>query len=465
MIEPNLEAEQAVIGGLLLLGDPKSPQVQSVLATLKPESFSSRQHRIYYNAIASLFQRGQNVDLITVEVELKKQGNNEPNDFVYLAQVMKSTPSAANLAAYSRLVREDSIGRFANSKMNEVLATINDPTVGDIYQRLGMAETYISQMLNLALKNKASGLRPIGEFASDWLDKLDQRIEDGEDVDKLTTGLDSLDDVLGVKCLRRGSLVALGARPKMGKTALMALMTNHYSIELAHGVSVFSLEMPGEQIFERSLTTDSTLNPDVFYDPRLINDEVNAKMHQSFSRIINTNLTVDDSTAIGLSHIQREVRYQHKQNLVSLVAVDYLTLMEAEKADRNDLAYGMITKGLKNLAKELNCVVLLLTQLNRGLEQRTNKRPLPSDSRDTGQIEQDCDVWIGMYKESAYNEDVQHPGLTEIIARYNRHGATGTAYAYMNQGFLSSVSNQEAARMLNDRHADDGDNGFKYKKK
>jgi len=125
--------------------------------------------------------------------------------------------------------------------------------------------------------------------------------------------------------------------------------------------------------------------------------------------------------------------------------------MEAEKADRNDLAYGMITKALKNLAKELNCVVLMLTQLNRGLENRPDKRPMPSDSRDTGQIEQDVDLWLGLYKASVYDEEVQDQGLTEVLVRLNRHGGTGTAFVEMKQGFHVPVSMIDGAKMLNNR--------------
>ena len=134
----------------------------------------------------------------------------------------------------------------------------------------------------------------------------------------------------------------------------------------------------------------------------------------------------------------------------NIVEINHLT-KEAEKADRNDLAYGMITKALKNLAKELNCVVLLLTQLNRGLENRPDKRPMPSDSRDTGQIEQDVDLWLGLYKESVYDEEVSDQGLTEVLVRLNRHGGTGTAFVEMRQGFHVPLSIQDGARIINNR--------------
>jgi replicative DNA helicase len=165
-----------------------------------------------------------------------------------------------------------------------------------------------------------------------------------------------------------------------------------------------------------------------------------------------SSLYIEDTPALRLSDIQREARnLRREKGSIGLICIDYLTLMEAEKADRNDLAYGMITKGLKNLAKELNCVVILLTQLNRGLENRPDKRPMPSDSRDTGQIEQDVDLWIGLYKDSVYNEGGQHQGLTELIVRLNRHGGVGTGFVEMKEGYHLPLTTVEGTKMENIR--------------
>lgn len=163
------------------------------------------------------------------------------------------------------------------------------------------------------------------------------------------------------------------------------------------------------------------------------------------SALIDTNnLMIDDTPGIGLSHIVAEARrIKRERGKVGMVLVDYLTLMTADKAERNDLAYGLITKGLKMLAKELDCVVVLLTQLNRDLEKRTNKRPLPSDSRDTGQIEQDCDYWLAIYREGAYDETADQ-SETELLLRLNRHGETGVVYCQQRHGAIYDCD-QEAA--------------------
>ena len=192
------------------------------------------------------------------------------------------------------------------------------------------------------------------------------------------------------------------------------------------------------------------MNPSEFY--RTSSNEVAGRRDMALSELLSSKMFIDDGSALSISHIERESRNIRKEKgSIGLICVDYLTLMEAEKADRNDLAYGIITKKLKNLAKELDCVVLLLTQLNRGLEQRPDKRPMPSDSRDTGQIEQDVDLWLGLYKESVYDESLCDQGLTEVIVRLNRHGGTGTGFVEMRQGFHVPMSTLDGAKMLNNR--------------
>ena len=247
----------------------------------------------------------------------------------------------------------------------------------------------------MSLRNEKGGLKHVSESLGEWLDNIDQVLDDGYDKNAFSTGVESLDEILGVKKIRRGSLIGIGARPKMGKSAFMMLVANHFALDLDEPVAVFSMEMPSVEIAERAITNRTTVNPAEFYRAG-ISAEASGRRDTAFKELIDSNMYVDDGAALTLSHIQREARKLRKEKgKIGAIMVDYLTLMEAEKADRNDLAYGMITKGLKNLAKELDCAVFMLTQLNRGLENRPDKRPVPSDGRDTGQIEQDCDVWIG----------------------------------------------------------------------
>jgi replicative DNA helicase len=439
------------------------------MGMLKEASFYKLYHRQIFSAINVLYRSNQHIDLVTLEAQCVKDGNNDRDLFMYLAQVAKNTPSASNILAYAKIVREHAIERYALNKLNNLVATITDKSAGDIYQRLGLLESTVNDISNMSLRNEKGGLKHVSDGLGLWLDNIDQVLIDGFDKNAFTTGIESLDEVLGVKGWRRGSLVGVGARPKMGKSAFMMLVANHFALDLNEPVAIFSMEMPSVEIAERAMTNRTMVNPAEFYRNSISNESA-GRRDTAFSELVKSNMFVDDGAALKLSHIQREARrIRREKGSIGLICVDYLTLMEAEKADRNDLAYGMITKALKNLAKELDCVVLMLTQLNRSLESRPDKRPLPSDSRDTGQIEQDVDLWIGLYKESVYDEEVCSPGMTEILVRLNRHGGTGTAFCEMKQGFQVPLTLLEGAGIINARNADkskaDDDTKFKYGKK
>ena len=452
-----LEIEQALLSDIMQISDPNSDMISKVLSMIKESAFSTLQHRIIYRSIKAIASRGDMIDLITIDSECKRHEQYHDDFFVYLAQTKKATFSSANIMAHARIMREASIERFAIQKLNDAMGMFKDTTNGDVYQRLGLAETMISEISNMSMRNEKGGLKHITEASLEWMDNIDAIHNDGFDKNKFTTGIESLDEVIGVKGMRRGSLVAVGARPKMGKSALMSLIANHFALDLNEVVAMFSMEMPSVEIFERSMTNRTMLNPAEFYR-REMTGECKGRMDTAYNEIMNSKLYVEDTPALKIGHIQKESRrLRCEHGSIGLICVDYLTLMEAEKADRNDLAYGMITKSLKNLAKELNCVVLMLTQLNRGLESRPDKRPMPSDSKDTGQIEQDVDLWLGLYKDSVYNEDAYAPGLTEVIARLNRHGSVGTGFVDMREGFHVPLSTEEGAKILLSRQANTSD--------
>lgn len=269
----------------------------------------------------------------------------------------------------------------------------------------------------------------------------------------LSTGIRSLDELLGVKRIVRGSLFVIGARPKMGKTTLYTQMGINCATVENEPALMFSLEMPEGQMVEKITAQKGRISPNLFY-PDMTKDDYgyrgdwNSDLQKAtgvMGALIETNnLLIDDTPGISLAHVMAESRrIKRERGKVGMILVDYLTLMTADKAERNDLAYGLITKGLKILAKELDCVVVLLTQLNRDLEKRTNKRPLPSDSRDTGQIEQDCDYWLAIYREGAYDENANQSD-TELLLRLNRHGETGVVYCEQRHGAIYDCD-QEAA--------------------
>jgi replicative DNA helicase len=242
--------------------------------------------------------------------------------------------------------------------------------------------------------------------------------------------------------------MVVGARPKMGKTMLLNKIANHSAIGLKKATIIFSMEMLQDEVVERAIADESGINSNIFYSGAKHESDWGV-VGEATSRLKTSNLYINDQAGLTLNEIKSQSRQVARKHDVGFICVDYLTLMNGEKAERNDLSYGIITKGLKALAKELECCVLLLTQLNRGLENRSNKRPMPSDSRDTGQIEQDADYWLGLYRESVYNKNVSedHKGYTELELRLNRHGNTGTCYLNMNNGRFEEIEVNQYALM------------------
>ncbi|SUW63450.1 Replicative DNA helicase [Buttiauxella agrestis] len=453
LIPQNLEAEQSVLGGLML--EAGSERSQMAMSMLKPESFFSRAHQVIFSEMRELVASQKPIDLITLTESLEaKSVANQAGGFAYLAELSKNTPSSANIVHYALVVREKAMERYGIEKLvsaTELLYSRNGMTTTQKFEAIQIMFTDITDH---AKTGSRRGLRPLIEVTESWTDGLEGRMN-GEKVRGLTTGIGSLDDLLGVKRLVRGSLFVVGARPKMGKTTLYSSMAINCATVEDEPALMFSLEMPDEQILEKIIAQKARINPNVFYPDMTKSDfgypgdwqgDFN-KVQGVLGALISTNnLYIDDTAGPTLSHIVAEARrIKRLRGKVGMVLVDYLTLMTAEKAERNDLAFGAITKGLKNLAKELDCVVVLLTQLNRDLEKRTNKRPLPSDSRDTGQIEQDCDYWIGIYREGAYDEMANQAG-TELLLRLNRHGNSGVVFCEQRCGVIYDCDQEAEAQ-------------------
>lgn len=431
------EAEQSIIGSMMIIGDPNSDVIQKILTRVKESSFSLRQHKMIFAAMKTLALKGNPIDPLTVDAKLIELGQSEETGgYAYVTELAVKTPSAANVMAYVEILRESAIQRVANTKLQEALATLNDNDGRTVYEKIGLIESSLSVIMDRGLKNKETGLRHIRDFGDKWSQELNNRFENPTMIQGYSTGIESVDKILYPKMIRKGSLVVIGARPKMGKTALLNNIVGHFALQHKKAAAFFSLEMPGDHILERMLVERASVNPDILYNGAEDQADL-ARVTAALGEYLDSDLYIDDTPGISLQHVQREARKLAKQKDIGMIALDYLTLMEAEKADRNDLAYGKITKALKNLAKELDCIVVLLTQLNRSLETRTNKRPMPSDSRDTGQIEQDCDLWLGLYREGVYKDLApEQAGLTEVLVRLNRHGNTGTGYLNLKNGYF-----------------------------
>lgn len=440
MIDPaySMEAEQSVLSIMLVSGDGEVSN--KITRILNASDFYVPDHKIIWQAIQDIRIKGHNVDPVMV------QESNHDISLEYLVDLFKSFASTANAIAYACVVRDRAQERSAVTAMHDAISILSDKEVGTWSERLKRAENKTMSALGQSTIG-SSGLVHIEHIAKNWTKELVDRIEGVNPVNGFTTGLGELDGLIAPKLMPPGSLVVVGARPKMGKSALLTMMADHFAGKLRKQTAIFSMEMPSNQVWERLLTGGIGMSPDKFFQPLSPEDYYDITTFSSDR--MGCPLYIDETPGITISHIKSEARKLARKEPVGLICVDYLTLMDADKADRNDLAYGKITKELKNLARELGCVVLLLTQLNRNIESRPiiERKPMPSDSRDTGQIEQDCDLWIGLFRAGAYDDGCKHPGLTHLIVRLNRHGKVGTVFMEMREGYFKPVGTIEGERM------------------
>lgn len=449
----SFEAEQSVLGGLMLRPDAYHD------LSLTDMDFYSRPHQIVFSAISSLVASRHPVDLMTVTDRVGADGLlEEIGGMAYLIEIAKNTPSAANVTNYGAIVRQASERRFAVSKLHDCIAAMMDSGYASCDDRFAAMGSLLSEV-DAKRSGGVSGIAaPASDIVIEWCDEMERRLtRNPGELAGFATGIPALDELLYPGGISQTALICIGARPKMGKTTMMASMLNHVALTKRLPVVGFSLEMTKRELFEVMITQASGVSGQA-----LKSGQDQSKMDQAYAvaaELGNSKLYLADQPGMGLTQIVRESRRLRRElGQLGVIAVDYLTLMKAEKAERNDLAYGAITKGLKELAKEMGCPVILLTQLNRGLESRSDKRPMPSDSRDTGQIEQDCDIWIGCYRDEVYHEDSKMRGVMELLVRIHRGGKTGTAYCGFNEGVITSISQQEVASKVHMAEMDAGKN-------
>ncbi|ELY4093982.1 AAA family ATPase [Cronobacter sakazakii] len=454
----NYEAEQAVLGSVMVA--PDSDNVQKVLGFLNADMFYSRQHGRIFAALQELNAKGKALDMLTLSDALEMQGElDQVGGFAYLADISRNTPSAANVMHYANVVKAKSTERMAIEQATQMLEVLYSRSGMTTAQKLEAVQALAMKVDDKAKTGNHRGLMTFRDAFNKWTYQVGERLEGNPSSVGLTSGIEALDEMLEPKRIVRGSLFVVGARPKMGKTTVYQKMAIHCALVENLPTLAFSLEMPTEQLVERIISQHSRVKSDVFYQNGYNENQFAQALAMGTQIADSNNLYIDDTPGLSLAHIVSESRrIKRERGEVGMVLVDYLTLMAAEKADTESQAYGIITKGLKILAKELNCVVVLLTQLNRGSEARANKRPLPSDSRSTGQIEQDCDYWLGIYRESE-DDDTVNPAETELLLRLNRHGSTGTVYVEQRNGILYDIDQQEALFRREERERKPGKKG------
>lgn len=438
----NFEAEQSLLGGLMLNSEAFFE------LRVSEADFYSRPHRLIFAAIARLMAARQPLDITTVRSQLAQHGVlEECGGFNYLVEIAKNTPSAANVLTYGAIVRNAADRRFAVARLHEALGAMMEPSLATTDERFARMNSVLADIDTRRAGDRPRMAVPASDIYPEWLAMRERyAARHRGELTGFATGIRSLDELLYPGGINETALIVLGARPKVGKTSLMACMCNHTALVKRLPVVGFSLEMTREQLLDVMVSQASGISREAL--KRVHDLDVADKAHAVGAELANAPLFISDTPNMTIHQVVAESRRLRRQyGQLGLICLDYLTLMTADKAERNDLAYGNITRALKQLTKEMNCPVLLLTQLNRGVEQRADKRPYPSDSRDTGQIEQDCDIWIGCYRDEIYNENSPLAGVMELLVRLHRDGRTGVAYCRFKEGVISHIDRQEVERL------------------
>ncbi|MEK6788781.1 MAG: replicative DNA helicase [Pseudomonadota bacterium] len=415
----SLEAEQAVLGGLML----DEQAWDRVSDRVKEEDFYRRDHRLIFQAIVLLVNESNPRDALTVAETLTRLGElDNAGGIAYLGELVRNTSSATNIAAYGDIVRERSVLRQLIRISNEVSDTAFQPQGATAQDILDQAERKIFAIAEQQQKGGGpQALRPLLQKALERIDKL---FQSNEAITGLSTGFADLDD--RTSGLQNGDLVIVAARPSMGKTTFAMNLVENAMMYSGKPVLVFSMEMPAEQLVMRMLSSLGRIDQGRVRSGKL-EEEDWPRLTSTMTMLTEKKLLIDDSASLSPNDVRtRARRVAREQGGLGLIMVDYLQLMRVPGLESNRVnEISEISRSLKALAKEMECPVIALSQLNRSLEQRPNKRPVMSDLRESGAIEQDADVIMFIYRDEVYNPESPDKGTAEIIIGKQRNGPIG----------------------------------------
>jgi replicative DNA helicase len=414
-----------VLGGLLL--DNLAWDKCSDL--LSDSDFYRHEHRHIYAAVGSLIASSKPADVITVFEALQSLGKAEDcGGLAYLNALAQSVPSASNVRRYAEIVRERSVLRKLISASDEIATTAFNPQGQPVSQILDEAESRIFRIGEEGSRGGA-GFQPMDKLVQALIDRVQELEANGsEDVTGIRTGFYDLDRMTAG--LQKGDLIVLAARPSMGKTAFALNIAEHVAVQEGLPVAVFSMEMGASQLALRVVGSLGRIDQQHLRTGRLRDDEWE-RLPEAASKLSEAPMFIDESPGLNPAELRARARRLARQygGTLGLIVIDYLQLMSgsSNSSDENRATVlGEISRGMKGLAKELQCPVLALSQLNRSVETRPDKRPMMSDLRESGAIEQDADVIMFIYRDDYYNKDSKEPGVAEIVLAKQRNGPVGT---------------------------------------
>ncbi|MDQ0039903.1 replicative DNA helicase [Variovorax boronicumulans] len=418
----SIEAESSVLGGLLLdngawdrMGD-----------LLVDDDFYRHEHKLIYAAIGGLINASKAADVITVFERLQSLGKaDDIGGLVYLNSLAQYVPSASNIRRYAEIVRERSILRKLVSASDEIATNAFNPQGKPVDKILDEAEQKIFNIGEEGSRMK-QGFQSMDALVVELLDRVTEMAENPNDITGVRTGFHDFDKM--TSGLQPGDMIVLAARPSMGKTSLAINIAEHVALNEGLPVAVFSMEMGASQLAVRIVGSIGRIDQGHLRTGKL-SDEEWPRLTEAIEKLRTVSLHIDETPGLSTSELRANARRLARQyGRLGLIVVDYLQLMSTSTSgdENRATAVGEISRGLKMLAKELKCPVIALSQLSRGVESRTDKRPMMSDLRESGAIEQDADIIMFIYRDDYYDKNSKEPGVAEVIISKHRNGPTGT---------------------------------------
>lgn len=417
----SIKAEQSILGGLML----DNSAWDQVVEIVQEDDFYRHDHRQIFKAIAHLSEHNKPFDVITLSEWLGSRDElDNVGGLAYLGSLAKDTPSAANIKAYAAIVRERSILRQLITVGTNIANSAYAPDGRDSEELLDQAESSVFKIAEKGARGK-QGFVGIKTLLTQAVDRIDTLFQQDNPITGLSTGFTDFDEM--TSGLQKGDLIIVAGRPSMGKTTFSMNIAENAAIQSGAPVAVFSMEMPGDSLAMRMLSSIGRINQHSIRTGKL-SDEDWPKLTHAVGILAEAPIYIDDTPALTPTELRAKARRLTREvgGNLGLVVIDYLQLMQVRGSGENRTAeISEISRSLKGLAKELECPVIALSQLNRSLEQRPNKRPVMSDLRESGAIEQDADLIVFIYRDEVYNDDSPDKGSAEIIIAKQRNGPIG----------------------------------------
>lgn len=413
------EAEQSLLGGLML--DQRAwDQVADVISA---DDFYRHDHRLIFETIGTLAERDQPADAVTVSEQLEREGElAAAGGLDYLAQLVQETPSAANIRAYGQIVRQRAMLRDLIQIGGDIASSAHESEGRSVEELVDLAEQKVFDIADRG-QRRGQGFRPLKEVVSDSIDRLDKLSRAEGDITGIPTGYTEMDEKTAG--LQRGDLIVIAGRPSMGKTSLAINIAENAAIGHQIPTAIFSMEMSAEQLSFRMIGSIGRVNQSHLRTGNLSEDDW-PRINSAVSMMSNAPIYIDDAPALTPTEVRARARRLKRKNELGLVVVDYLQLMQVAGTSENRATeISEISRSLKALAKEIDIPVIALSQLNRSVEQRADKRPVMSDLRESGAIEQDADVIVFIYREEVYDKETPRKGIADIIIGKQRNGPIG----------------------------------------